>query len=441
VSIDEATRRVARLLRGAPTDGVDPAALPEPWRSLAGRIVTAEPGQRLEAFAEALAAQSAEDARALRLALIAVDPDEPPAADGADAPPAGVTGATGAAPPRLPFRTARELAAETPEVVEWVAEPWVALGCITELDGRPKTAGKTTWVLHLCKAVLDGAPFMGAPTRRSGVVYLTEQAPRSFRSTLERAGLLDRDDLLVLRWHDARGTAWPDVAAAAAAECRRRGYELLVVDTLPQFAGLRGESENSSGAALEAMEPLQDAAAAGIAVVMTRHDRKAGGDVGESGRGSSAFAGAVDVVLNLTRPEGNGPPTQRLLRALSRFEDTPDTTVIELTADGYAALGTERAVAAHAARAAILDRLPEDAHRAWTLGELLAQLATPDRPAPTRSTVQRALDDLTDGAHGPPRVGRTGQGRRNDPFRYWRLPAASAEATAERVGTGPESAP
>ena len=214
VSIDEATRRVARLLRGAPTDGVDPAALPEPWRSLAERIVAAEPGQRLEAFAAALAAQPAEDARALRLALIAVDPDEPPSADGADAPPAGATGATGATPPRLPFRTARELAAETPEVVEWVAEPWVALGCITELDGRPKTAGKTTWVLHLCKAVLDGAPFMGAPTRRSGVVYLTEQAPRSFRSTLERAGLLDRDDLLVLRWHDARGTAWPDVAAA-----------------------------------------------------------------------------------------------------------------------------------------------------------------------------------------------------------------------------------
>jgi hypothetical protein len=47
------------------------------------------------------------------------------------------------------------------------------------------------------------------------------------------------------------------------------------------------------------------AGSAGLAVLMLRHERKGGGEVGESGRGSSAFAGAVDVILQLKRPEGN----------------------------------------------------------------------------------------------------------------------------------------
>ncbi|MGQ9556073.1 MAG: hypothetical protein ACUVWR_18380 [Anaerolineae bacterium] len=32
----------------------------------------------------------------------------------------------------LPFRTARELAQETPQEVDWLARPWVATGAITD---------------------------------------------------------------------------------------------------------------------------------------------------------------------------------------------------------------------------------------------------------------------------------------------------------------------
>lgn len=81
-------------------------------------------------------------------------------------------------PEGLPFRTARELAHETPADVPWRARPWLADGAITEVDGRVKWSGKTTWTLHLVASILDGEPFMGQPTEKSGVVFLTEQGER-----------------------------------------------------------------------------------------------------------------------------------------------------------------------------------------------------------------------------------------------------------------------
>ena len=120
---------------------------------------------------------------------------------------------------------------------------------------------------------------------------------------------------------------------------------LLVVDTLSTWARLGGDDENSSGKAAEAMAPLQLAAATGIAVLVLRHDRKSGGDVGDSARGSSAFGGAVDIILALRRGEGNSRPTIRALHGLSRFDETPATLMIELTDSGYVALGSQTAVA------------------------------------------------------------------------------------------------
>jgi hypothetical protein len=166
----------------------------------------------------------------------------------------------------------------TNERVEWIVPGLVVKGGITELGAKVK-AGKTTLIMKLVSA---------------------------------SAG----SDFHVLLHNDTRGMTWTDVAAAAVSECKRVGAYLLVVDTLPQFAGLRGDSENNSGDALAAMEPLLRAASEGVGVMLTRHERKSGGEVGDSGRGSSAFAGAVDIVLSLRRPEGNAKKTLRVLQAL-----------------------------------------------------------------------------------------------------------------------------
>lgn len=317
-------------------------------------------------------------------------------------------GKTFPAESKIEFRTAPEVAAAAPVTPDWIASPFVARGAITELDGKAKLAGKTTWGLLLVAAVLDGKPFLGYPTVKGPVVYLTEQTPDTFGQALRRAGLGDRDNLYVLHWPSVMGVPWEVIASAAVDECISRGAALLVVDTLAQYAGIAGDQENNAGTALAAMRPLQQAAAQRLGVLALRHERKGQGDVGESGRGSSAFTGAVDVVLSLRRQPGNGRKTIRVIHALSRFDETPDTLAIDLAPQGYVALGTETALAVKEARHAILDVMPLEAGA--EAAEALIQAAGVKRTAG-----QEAIRQLVE--EGIARKG--GAGKKNNPFVYW----------------------
>lgn len=346
--------------------------------------------------------------------------------------PAG--GSNGPAETLKLFATAREIAAETTAETPWLAKPYVARGAITELDGKPKASGKTTWLLALVGAVVDGRPFMGRPTVQTPVVLLTEQAGPSLRDALKRAGLRDCDGLVVMRWAASRGLSWPLAVEAAAAKADEIGAALLVVDTLSQFASLVGDSENDAGAALTAMTPLQVVAATGLGVIVARHERKAGGEVGESARGSSAYSGAVDIVLSLRKSQGQVRPTVRALQALSRFDETPDELLIELVNGEYRSLGTAQDVAAAEARREILGGLPEtidDAVSSKTLLESLAEQKV------RRTTLVAVLDELL--AAGT--IGRTGGGKRGDPYRYFKPSGTDAAgapvAPAESNDDGP----
>ena len=106
-------------------------------------------------------------------------------------------------------------------------------------------------------------PFLGEPTKKTKVVYLTEQTRVSFRAALDRAGLLGRRDLIVLFWGDTIDMPWHVVADRAVQECKRRRAKLLIVDTVASLRGSRA-TENIAGDALQALQPLHKAAAEGI---------------------------------------------------------------------------------------------------------------------------------------------------------------------------------
>ncbi|HTE84431.1 MAG TPA: AAA family ATPase, partial [Dehalococcoidia bacterium] len=72
----------------------------------------------------------------------------------------------GDVPSDLPFRTAAAFAAAAPASVDWIAEPWAAAGALTAITGRPKI-GKTTFLLDLVAAVLQGEPFLNYPASTS----------------------------------------------------------------------------------------------------------------------------------------------------------------------------------------------------------------------------------------------------------------------------------
>lgn len=335
----------------------------------------------------------------------------------------------------LRFRTARELTSTTAPETRWAVFGWLALAALLEIVGRAKAAGKTTFICAMIRSLLDGRPFLGAATIQTPVVLLTEQAPSSLRPRLARFGLADRDDLAILTWRDARGVAWADIVTAAVAECDRIGAQVLVVDTLPAFAGIRGDAENDAGAALEAIAPLQVAAADGLAVVVVRHERKGGGDVGDSARGSSAFTGAVDIVLRLARGLNPTRPGIRVLSALSRFDETPEEVVIELVDDRYILLGDQAALALAEARAGILGAI-DGSDDGPTMAELEAAIDA------KRTTIQEGVAALLEAGA----IVRSGKGRKGSPFRHHRpgidsageTPYGGALPPAERIHPTPD---
>ena len=297
----------------------------------------------------------------------------------------------------------------------WIVQPWVAAGALTQVVGKPKTAGKSTWVLRLVRAVLEANSFMDQPTSWSPVVLLSEEGDATLRPALERADLLNRSDLIVLQWRDTLGVPWEDVIAAAVGKCEQLGAKLLIVDTVSQFAVMRGDTENNSGDAFEVFGPLQGAAARGLGVIAIRHQRKSGGDVSDAGRGSSAFAGAADVVLTIQRVPGM-PDTFREIRAVSRLEDIPSRVVVELTDEGYVVQEAGAALIFNQTAAKLLEVAPSSAEDAKTLDELMKLVAA------GRTTTQNAVDQHVNEG----RLRRVGRGTRGSPYRYYKPEILSA---------------
>ncbi len=288
----------------------------------------------------------------------------------------------------LPFQTARQLAAVVPERPDYVVQGILAAGAVTELDAKVKV-GKTTFALAMVADSLEGHPFLGLKTQRRSVLYLTEERTPSFRAVLGRVGLLGRDELHILSLHSVRGIPWPRIVEETVEHAASVGAGVLVVDTISRWAGLKDDSENNAGAAAVALEPLETAAAKGLAVLILRHDRKSGGELGDSGRGSSAFSGAADIVLALRRADTEGHPNRRLLQGVGRFEETPEQLVIELESGQYQVLGTQTNVERKDAADKLLDVLPGPQDSPGPMEKELVELI-----AMKRSTVQRALADL-----------------------------------------------
>ena len=107
----------------------------------------------------------------------------------------------------MKFMTAKELFESKPEPVEWVCRPWLAREAITELDGAPKSAGKTTFALAMCKAILEGGEFLGQKVSQGKIVYLTEESGTSFRAALARAGIEESPDFHILFWRETHGSS------------------------------------------------------------------------------------------------------------------------------------------------------------------------------------------------------------------------------------------
>jgi predicted ATP-dependent serine protease len=283
---------------------------------------------------------------------------------------------------------------------------------LTLLSGWPKV-GKSTLLFALVAALQEGSLFLGLEAKQSGVLILSEERRGTLASKVQRWSL--NGSVHSLRRQQALESSWASVVYQATIHCHREGLGVLVVDTFSEWA--RIGNENEAGEILAAIGALQTAADTGLAVVVVSHQRKAPGRFGEAVRGSNALTGAVDIVLELERSLSFRDANVRILRAVSRYDETPEDLVIALTEDGYEVRGDSETAKADEEAEAILSAL--DGLSSATTDDLAE--ATDLHASKVRRHTSRLFEDE--------RIGRTGSGKRNDPFVWHR----------EFVSTTPDS--
>jgi hypothetical protein len=310
----------------------------------------------------------------------------------------------------------------------WVLEGYVARGAASVLAGKVKV-GKSTLAKALAVAVASGeGSFLGVPTAAGRVLYATEESQGTFLD-----GVPPLDDL----WIASRERAFPrppfDHLAAGLARAGEEGAVLAVIDSAPFWWGL--QEENDAAAAQRVMEPLLAAAGSGLAIVLVAHQRKSAGEGGDAIRGSSAIAGAADVLIELERAGEDAPPTARRIVAVGRFPLIPPVRVVnfEPRAREWRVLGDVASRADSAAlawRNQLLAVLPESPPR---LGYPELEKALRARKRNWRSE----LDELCEAGL----VDREGRGVKGDPYLFLKVtsdsgPPFQPEPRPERPESG-----
>lgn len=234
--------------------------------------------------------------------------------------------------------TAPELVAATRPALECIASPIAVRRVISLVDGQAKASGKTTLCFGGARAALHEELFLNRPTRRGPILFVSEEDRETLTPALRRMGLDADPGLHIIPRSSWAGRSWAELMRQIERTCVELGVVWLIVDTFFGIAGLAGEQENQAGAVHQAVAPiLAMTGKLDLATTLTRHERKSGGAVGVSGRGSTMLTGDVDTVCLLRRLPADRCPNMRALEITGRVEQAALT--IELQGHRYISHG------------------------------------------------------------------------------------------------------
>jgi hypothetical protein len=299
---------------------------------------------------------------------------------------------------------------------QWLWRGYMAKGSVTLLTAYWK-AGKTVLLAHLLRALEKGGQFCGQEVTPGRVVYVTEEAQPRWADRRDKLGLGDWCEFVVQPFLQKPSlNDWYKFINGLAASLHERPADLVVFDPLTNLWPVK--DENSASETVTALMPLRLLnKETSCTLTLVHHLRKSDGDQATGSRGSGAIAAFADTIVELRRYQSGGRDRRRVLTVHSRFDDTPEPTVIELSEDrtSYSASGTRTQSNLEDAIAVVITILPAAAP-GMTREELVKEW--PEDFVPTKKTLLAVLD------HGI-EVGfwqRTGEGVKGNPHRYHRTP-------------------
>jgi len=182
---------------------------------------------------------------------------------------------------------------------DFVIEGLLRVGGTTILIGEPKL-GKSQMSLDLALAVSRGEAFAGLATKKGRVIYYAlEDGEDIVRDRVKSRGLTGLDEDLYI------GTTPPVVEDSTALLEEHIDIfqpSMVIIDTLRAMSVSTGKSENEASFADSIYRIAKVARERGVAAIIVHHTVKATtGNPITDARGTSAIAGAVDVVAGLYR--------------------------------------------------------------------------------------------------------------------------------------------
>jgi hypothetical protein len=303
------------------------------------------------------------------------------------------------------------------EGTPWVWHGYLVRGHVTMLSAFWK-CGKTTLLTHLLRALAAGDKFCGHQVVPGSALYVTEESEQRWAERRDKLGLGDhcRFQIRPFKFKPRFGD-WLEFLAHLRGELTRQPADLLVFDTLSKLWPVR--NENDAAEVDEALMPLyQLTDACPCAIALGHHVRKSGGQEGTASRGSGALGAFVDIISELWRFDPDDDTSRRrVLKAFSRWDETPHEMVLDLAPDGmsYKAEGTKAEVGANDIAQPIECLLPGKPP-GWTADEIRDRWPAAEKPS------ERSIrEELHNGAASG-RWHRVGTGKKGDGFRYWREP-------------------
>jgi len=261
------------------------------------------------------------------------------------------------------------------------------------MTARPKT-GKTTLISQMLREIENGGELAGMSINPTKVLILTEESEAKWGERREKFKLPGKSIHIVSRPMNKKynNAEWVAALAKAVEICEKNEIKLCVIDTLTTFWD--AQDENDAAKVSRSLIPISQLAKKNIAVLIVHHDRKSGGDYGNAARGSNALTGFVDIIVEMGRLDDGQSPTRRVLKTLSRFDESPSEVVIDLENGRYVTLGDKTEVNKQQKLDTLVNCLALMG-KSVTISEIFENWDEVDfGKKPSRSTLQRHLAEL-----------------------------------------------